>query len=154
MDNIFTFKTKQEDSAVQKHLTEVNELLASRIGEIVRDIDNKLRDRKLELEGVLGSGIFDFVIASLLMYNASYFLNKLSGKTLNLEVNFQLDPNELDNLASMLLQRLLTVERERFEKHSAEVLKDTPLFRRIKKKAKDNLAYLKNYIKKLETNDT
>jgi hypothetical protein len=99
----------------------------------------------------MGSGVTDFVAASILLFNACYFFNKLVDHDLKYPHNLKLQFKEVEQLALLSTQRFLKLEKSRFEENILSELKDQSLFRRLKKKAKTNLEDLKNKIREIET---
>jgi len=129
-------ESKAEEDATEKYLTELNQLLAPKIVEAVKDMESALSHRKVAIEGVLGSGIVDFVTASILIYHAAHYLNRLCGHDIKIESErLKLQFKEVEQLSTVLLQRLMKVERQRFEENVYTFLKKSSLFRRLKKKA-------------------
>lgn len=130
-------KQEQEDSASQL-FGSLNKELFSKIKVIVEDLQKGMVGRPVVLDDVMGSGITDFVVASILMYNSCYFLNKLVGHDLKNPYNIKFQFKEIEQLALLCAQRFLRIEKDRFETHMVSELTDLELFRRLKKKAKEN----------------
>lgn len=140
MINLFPAMERKESEKRRVELFEqTNKEFFQGISDLVVKFQAKFEEQEAEAGELLGEGFQDFAIASILTFFSGYYLNRLYGKDLQYPMAITIKERELEQLAVVLLQRMLHITKNLKDVKLNEEMANSALFKRIMKERKEKI---------------